>query len=244
MTEKDFRKYFSKSDGGRVGGIFLIVIGGIVGAYGLIGIVLSLIRILRYSHYARYKIIPEFLYYTIHFNQFGGIIPLALGGLMLGFGIYIVHKSKSCVSDSAVDEYCNSLASAYHTKTLYFMRSQGLQIADEFYFSGYSFDNLFSARLSRTGKDGVWRTSILGLACVFFVGDSVYCYTKSLSLITDEMLEKPGKFKICDIQSASVEQYNGCCAVALYVTGEKFRLSCPNAQAASELCARIETKRA
>lgn len=172
-------------------------------------------------------------------------IPVCLfGAAMAGGGIYLVSHFNSKQSDFAIDEYCGSLANEYYADKLCTVQSREGHIADVFYSKRYNFDNLFSTRLSRRGNDGVWRTSILEMSCVFFTKESVYCYIKKVSLITDEKVEKQKEFRACDIQMVSLEEFDRSFAVVISVAGERISVNCKSREAASELRSRIEARRA
>lgn len=165
------------------------------------------------------------------------------GILLIIAGVCLIVNFNKKYSDSAVDAFCNNLAEEYYATKRTVADSKDKSIADNICSCGYCFDNLFSARKIKRGKDGTSRSSIFGMSCLFFSNETVYCYSKKVSLITDEKTEKERSFKVQDIQMVSLEELNQSVTVAVSIPGnEKIYISCKNKEQAIELCDRIKAK--
>lgn len=161
---------------------------------------------------------------------------------ILLIGVFKVYHYLSH-QEEAIDKYCEKMAEEYYYEKRSMVNSYKVAIEEEMHCYGYLFENMFSARMSRVGKNGVVRSSILEIACVFFSKDTLYCYNKRLSLITDEKFENQKEFCISDIQVVSMEVINQNVYVVIIIPGsEKIYLKCNDKNLAVGLCDRIKQK--
>lgn len=167
---------------------------------------------------------------------------LAIFGLALSAGaVYMITAFSLAHSDDTIDNFCNSLAAEYCAAKKATVCSYGKTATETVCTSGYCFENIFSARKARLGKDKVWRSSIFEILCVFFTTDKVYCYIKKISLISNESSDSEKIFDLCDIKTVSFEKINGAAFVAIAVPGdEKINIKCSTTEYAELLCNRIK----
>lgn len=163
--------------------------------------------------------------------------------IMVVCGGYSLFRFFKYQTDQAVDDYCMELAKEYHREQKKAVASYKIEIEKEVLYSGYLFENMFSARKARTGKDGIVRSSILEMACAYISKDMICNYNKRCSLISEEKTQNQREFCISDIQMIAIEEVNQIVAVALTVTGnEKVYLKCNSREQAMEVCEKIKNK--
>lgn len=171
-----------------------------------------------------------------------GLLWAMAGAAMTAGGTYLIVKFLTNCSDNAVDAFCDSRAKEYCTTKKAIAESQG-KVMEAVYSSGFCFENIFSARKALRGRDKVWRSSIFESSCMFFTNDTVYYYSKKISLITDEKYEKQKDFRLQDIQMVSLEEMNHSVAVSIVIPGnEKIYVNCRNKEEAVELCGKIKKR--
>lgn len=165
-----------------------------------------------------------------------------IGVLMIGGGICLIVNFGKKHSDSTVDSFCNTLAEEYYATKRSIAESKENKITDSICSCGYCFDNIFSARKIKKGRDDISRSSIFNMFCLFFSDETVYCYCKKISLITDEKTENEKSFQIQDIQMVSLEEINQSVNVVVSIPGnENIYVGCKNKEEAIKLCDKIKS---
>lgn len=183
------------------------------------------------------------LFFLLGISLNGGFMWAIIGAIMVGGGICMIIKFYNTHSDSSVDAFCNNQAKEYYLLKKRVVESYDEIIIDELYSGGYSFNNIFSARLARRGNDRVWRSSIIEMICLFFTAENVYYYSKRMSLITNEKSEEQKEFHYFDIQMVSLETFNQAIVVAIAIPGnEKIYINCKNKETATIVCDKMKEK--
>lgn len=187
-------------------------------------------------------IIFGIMFFLLGISIDGAFLWIVIGLVMSGFGIYIIAKHNKYQSDVAIDAFCNNLASEYSINKNAVVESYEEPVMEKIYSCGYCFENLFSTRKAIRGRDGVWRSTIFEMSCIFLTETNVYYYCKKQSLITDEKLEKQKSFCVKDIQMVSLEELNQSIVVAVTIPGnEKLYVNCKNKEEAIALCDKIKS---
>lgn len=190
---------------------------------------------------AIFLIIFGTLFSLITMSIDGGFLPFIIGIGMIAFGIYLTSKFYAKQSDVTIDTFCRTQANEYYRKNKQALKFQNKKITDSLLFDGFCFDNIFNARLARQGKDGILRSSIYEMSCMFFVDDCIYFYSQKISLITNEISQKQCNFKIQDIQMVSIEENTPSFGVAVSIPGnEKIKINCKNKENALEVYDKIK----
>lgn len=183
------------------------------------------------------------LFFLVGVSVDGGFLWALIGVALFATGIYLIVKFSENQSDGAVDAFCQSQANEYYAAKKALVGSNDNGITDAVYSSEYSFENIFSARKAIKGKDGIWRSSIFEMSCLFFTKDTAYHYSKKISLITEEKAEKQKEFNLQDIKMVSLEEMNQSLAVAIAIPGnEIIYVTCKNREEAANLCNKIKEK--
>ena len=172
-----------------------------------------------------------------------GLGCVLIGASMFAGGCYIISKSNIYQSDASVDAFCGNLAQDFFAFKKKIVDSYKGTIEDELLFSEYNFENIFSARLARKGKDGIWRSSVVEMTCAFFLSDMICYYNKKVSLITDEKFEMQKEIPVLDIQMVSMEESNQNVAVVITISGnEKLYFKYRDRERATKLYERVKNK--
>ena len=183
------------------------------------------------------------LVFGLNISSNGRFQWILIGAGMSACGIYLTFKFSATQREREIDNFCSIVANEYWNDKRFIVHSEGNDVTDAIYSSGYCFENIFGARQAIQGRDNIWRSSIFEMACMFFAKEKIYYYSKKISLITDEKFEKHRDFRLQDIQMVSIEENNQSLAVAVVFTGnEKIYVNCRTKEEAIRLCARIKEK--
>ncbi len=150
-----------------------------------------------------------------------GTLWSVIGAGILLTGIVRIILYTRAHSDQEVDMACCRLTDEFYAAKKAMAAALGVSSDRVITCDGYSFENVFRARLARQGKDGRWRSSIYTMVCVFFTEDTLFCFTKRVSLITDEHEEKQSEIALSAIHTLSLEESNRSMSVVIPVLGQE-----------------------
>lgn len=151
----------------------------------------------------------------------GSFMGLFVGIAMIALGIYRVQHFYSLYSEKSIDGHCEKLSIEYLGAKKKLMDCSDADIIENLFFNCYSFENLFSARLSRRGKDGIWRSSICEMTSVFVTHKEIYFWRKKISLISDEKLEEEQVVQLGDIQVFTMREENNVSIITCSLLGNQ-----------------------
>ncbi len=181
-----------------------------------------------------------------------GLIFLIVGGALfetllivgvflsiIGILIFILQiKSKK---DAQVDEYCRNFAIELSEEKRHLAEVNCGEVLWEHVWHSYCYDQTFSVRRVRKGRDGIWRSSIYNMGVIFLTSEKMLCSVKKLSLITNESTSSDKELLKDDVRIVSVCEENQEYSVEIsLIDGEKIHIGCNSFEESERISKRIK----
>ena len=178
-----------------------------------------------------------------HFN----ILDIAFVGLTItstSLSIIQIKHASNTYLNNYIDDICNGYATAkvnqFKNRSNTFL-DNNTSIAT-YSYHGYSFDNSFSTRRSKIGKDGVTRSTIYEVSYILLTESDVIIYKDRISLITNESYGKSIEFNISDITSVHTESVYNHTRIVISLSQDKITLCTNNEDSAEKFISDIKNK--
>ncbi|MCI9111153.1 MAG: hypothetical protein HFJ99_01100 [Eubacterium sp.] len=178
-----------------------------------------------------------------HFN----ILDIAFVSLTITFtllSIIQIKYSSEKYLDNYIDDTCNRYATAkanqFKNRSNTFLDNN--TSTSTYSYHGYSFDNSFSTRRSKIGKDGITRSTIYEVSYILLTESDVIIYKDRISLITNESYGKSIEFNIADIISVHTESVFNHTKIVISLSQDRITLCTNNEESTEKFISDIKNK--
>ena len=173
-------------------------------------------------------------------DQVGG--AWALGLLMTAFGVTLVVLYKKGHTDLQIDLYCDNLRSDEQPALPGVnVRSSSDAVIKRVRYCGYCFENFFSSRVSRRGKDGRMRSSIYEMGELTLTPQQLVLRRNLKSLISDEHIESNRDYSLTSITGIAIQQRENACLLCISADGDRIPIPLEDRNEAQVMEAAIQS---